>query len=101
MFSPGPVTVKTYVESVKLVNKNGPPDVPGEGHFIYYLDVLPPVTLGESAIPQTGQYVMSTDRSYTWPNLTSGEHVLAVQIVSNNNTPLRYPTAVRVYITVK
>jgi hypothetical protein len=101
VFAPGPVTVKAYVESVKLVDKSGPPNVPGEGHLIYYLDVLPPVTMGESAIPKTGQYIVSTDLNYTWPDLASGEHLLAVQLVTNNNTPMRYPSAVRVNITVK
>jgi hypothetical protein len=101
VFPPGFVTVRAYVENFNLVDKVGQANVPGEGHLIYYLDVLPPVTMGESAIPASGTYVISTTLSYTWENLTPGDHILAVQAVNNDNTPLRYPSAVRVYITIK
>jgi hypothetical protein len=101
VLAPGPVTVKVWVENLNLVDKVGQSNVPGEGHLIYYLDVLPPVKMGEPATTAAGTYVVSTNTNYTWPNLTSGKHTLAVQVVNNDNTPIRYPSAVRVYVTVK
>ena len=100
-FPPGPVTVKVWVESFDLVDKVGQPNVPGEGHLIYYLDALPPVQTATPAITDTGTYVVSTDTIYTWPNIAAGEHTLAVQAVNNDNSPINAPTAVRVHITVK
>ena len=100
-FAAGPVTVKVFVENIELVDKAGQDNVPGEGHLIYYLDVAPPVEMGQTAIPSSGDYVVSTETSYTWPDLSQGEHVLAVQVVNNDNTPIRYPSAVGVNITVK
>jgi len=101
VFPPGSVTVRAYVENFNLVDKVGQANVPGEGHLIYYLDVLPPVAMNESAIPGSGAYAISTSLSYTWENLAAGDHILAVQAVNNDDTPIRYPSAVRVYVTIK
>ena len=100
-FSPGPITVHAYVESVNLVDKAGQPNVPGEGHLIYYLDVNPPVVTGITATTASGTFVTSTKLSYTWPQVGSGEHILAVQLVNNDNTPMRAPSASWIKITVK
>jgi hypothetical protein len=99
--SSGPITVKVYVESVKLVDKIGQSNVPGEGHLIYYLDADPPVSTGITATPSTGTFAMSTELSHTWDNVAPGEHILAVQVLNNDNTPMRAPSAVWVKITVK
>jgi hypothetical protein len=101
IFSPGPVTVRAYVESVKLVDKVGQPNVAGEGHLIYYLDVTPPVVTGIHATTASGTFVASTELSYTWPQVGPGEHVLAIQLVNNDNTPMRAPSAIWVRITVR
>jgi len=100
-FSPGPVTVKVWVESFNLVDKVGQANMPGEGHLIYYLDAMPPVKTATPATTATGTYVISTQKNYTWPNIAAGEHILAVQAVNNDNSPIRAPSAVRVNITVK
>jgi hypothetical protein len=100
-FAPGPVKVKVYTENIKLVDKAGQSNVPGEGHLIYYLDVALPVYTGASAVPAAGAYKISTETSYTWADLPAGEHQLAVQLVNNDNTPIRYPSAVYVNITIE
>ena len=97
----GPITVKAYVESVKLVDKIGQSNVPGEGHLIYYLDASPPISIGITATPTAGTFAMSTELSHTWDNVAAGEHILAIQVVNNDNTPMRAPSAVWVKITVK
>lgn len=97
----GPITVKTYVENLALVDKAGQANVPGEGHLVYYLDEVPPVERLQTAITADGTYAISMDTRYTWPNVPPGDHILGVQIVNNDNTVMWSPSAVRVYITVK
>jgi hypothetical protein len=101
VFSSGPVTVKAFTSNVKLVDKAGQDNIPGEGHLVYYLDVIPPTSWDTSAIPDEGTYAESIDLSHVWSDLAPGPHVLAVQVVTNNNTPIRYPSAVSVNITMK
>ncbi|APV44425.1 hypothetical protein Dform_01090 [Dehalogenimonas formicexedens] len=97
----GDITIKAYVESVDLVDKVGQENVPGEGHLIYYLDVMPPVVTSAAAIPGSGQYATSSQLSYIWLNVQPGEHILAVQVVNNDNTPMENYSAVWITITVK
>jgi len=84
----GNVTVEVEVENFTLVEPTGQPNVPGEGHIHYYLDALPLENPDEPAIPESGEYAVSTNTSYTWENVTAGEHILAVQLVNNDHTPL-------------
>jgi hypothetical protein len=100
-FDPGSVTIKVWTENITLVDKVGQANAPGEGHLIYYLDAAPPVKTGITATTAQGTFVYSTDKTYTWDNLTSGPHTLAVQLVNNDNTPVRAPSAVRVDITIR
>ncbi|WP_292364188.1 hypothetical protein, partial [Methanoculleus sp. UBA208] len=60
----------------------------GEGHLHYYLDAPVPTNASAPAIPETGEYVVSANTSYTWENVTAGEHNLSVQLVNNDHTPL-------------
>jgi hypothetical protein len=99
--SAGTVDIRTYVERLKLVDGNGQPNTPGEGHIIYYLDVTPSLEPGKSALAGEGTYAISTDTTYTWDNLASGRHTFWVQLVNNDDTPLTPPQAVRVYVTVE
>ncbi len=85
---PGDVTVKIKVSKFTIVNKIGQPNVPGEGHVIYYLDVTPPTAPGKAAVTAANTYVETADTSYTWPNLAAGNHTLSVQLVNNDGTPL-------------
>jgi hypothetical protein len=94
------INVRTYVENFNLVKKIGQNPAFGEGHIIYYLDVTPPLIKGNSALTQEGSYVVSTQKSYIWHNVTPGSHNLWVQLVNNNDTCLEPAAAVRVPINV-
>ncbi|WP_332450214.1 fasciclin domain-containing protein, partial [Methanoculleus sp.] len=84
----GNVTVSVNVTNFTLVEPAGQPNAPGEGHLHYYLDAVVPTNESEPAIPATGGYVISTNLTHTWENVTAGEHNLSVQAVNNDHTPL-------------
>ena len=84
----GNVTVEVNLTNFTLVEPTGQPNAPGEGHLHYYLDAPIPTNASAPAIPETGGYVISTNLSYTWENVTPGEHNLSVQVVHNDHTPL-------------
>lgn len=95
------VSIRIYVERLSLVDESGPPNIPGEGHLVYYLDVTPPLEAGKSALTGEGTCAVSTATTYKWDNLKPGRHIFWVQLVNNDNTPLTPPQAVRVYVTVE
>jgi len=84
----GNVTVTVNLTNFTPVEPTGQPNAPGEGHLHYYLDAPVPTNESAPAIPETGGYVISTNTSYTWENVTPGEHNLSVQLVNNDHTPL-------------
>ncbi len=84
----GNVTVEVNLTNFTLVEPTGQPNAPGEGHLHYYLDAVVPTNASAPAIPETGGYVISTNTSYTWENVTPGEHNFSVQVVHNDHTPL-------------
>ena len=84
----GNVTVSVNVTNFTLVEPTGQPNAPGEGHLHYYLDAVVPTNESEPAIPETGGYVISTNLTHTWENVTAGAHNLSVQAVNNDHTPL-------------
>ncbi|WP_221056356.1 cupredoxin domain-containing protein [Methanoculleus chikugoensis] len=84
----GNVTVSVNVTNFTLVAPTGQPNVPGEGHLHYYLDAVVPTNASAPAIPKTGGYVISTNLSHTWENVTPGAHNFSVQAVNNDHTPL-------------
>ncbi len=84
----GNVTVSVNVTNFTLVEPTGQPNAPGEGHLHYYLDAVVPTNESEPAIPETGGYVISTNLTHTWENVTAGEHNFSVQAVNNDHTPL-------------
>ena len=96
----GDITIKTFVEYFKLVDKSGQANQPAEGHIMFYIDVTPPVTKGDSALTAAGTYFVTTNTSYTWSNVQPGNHTFWVQLVNNDNTPLEPAAAVRVPVTV-
>jgi hypothetical protein len=87
-FAPGKVTVSVQVTGIDLVNKPGQPNVAGEGHIHYFLDVDPPTAPGQPAVTTPGSYAATADTSYTWTNVPSGQHKLSVELVNNDHTPL-------------
>ncbi|WP_442919434.1 cupredoxin domain-containing protein, partial [Methanoculleus sp.] len=84
----GNVTVSVNVTNFTLVEPTGQANAAGEGHLHYYLDAPVPTNASAPAIPETGGYVVSANTSYTWENVTAGEHNLSVQVVNNDHTPI-------------
>jgi plastocyanin len=84
----GNVTVAVNLTNFTLVEPTGQPNAPGEGHLHYYLDAVVPTNASAPAIPETGGYVISTNTSYTWENVTAGAHNFSVQVVNNDHTPI-------------
>jgi hypothetical protein len=111
--APGPVTITTYVQNFMLVDGAGNTSTknvvefdqfdhtPPEGQIVYYMDVTPPLTDNATALTATGTYHTSIDTAYTWENVPPGQHVFWAQLVDKDVTPLRPPSAVRVYVTVQ
>ncbi len=97
----GNVTVEVNVTNFALVEPTGQANAAGEGHLHYYLDAPMPTNESEPAIPETGGYVVSANTSYTWENVTAGEHNLSVQLVNNDHTPLIPLTFETVNITAQ
>lgn len=96
----GDVTIRTFVEYFKLVDKIGEINQLGQGHIVYYMDVNPPVVKGELALTDKDTFFTTTDTSHLWKNVPPGSHVFWVQLVNNDNTPLEPPAAVRVPVTI-
>ena len=84
----GNVTVTVDLTNFTLVEPAGQANAPGEGHLHYYLDAPIPTNASAPAIPRTGGYVVSTNTSYTWENVTPGAHNFSVQVVNNDHTPI-------------
>ncbi|MDD4567465.1 amicyanin [Methanoculleus chikugoensis] len=84
----GNVTVSVNVTNFTLVEPTGQVNAPGEGHLHYYLDAPVPMNASEPAIPPTGGYVISTNLTHTWENVTPGAHNFSVQVVNNDHTPI-------------
>jgi hypothetical protein len=88
---PGDIAVTIKVTNFSIVNKIGQPNISGEGHVIYYLDVIPPANAGKSATGTAGTFFETADPSYTWKNVAAGDHTVSVQLVNNDGTSLSPP----------
>ncbi len=97
----GDVTVNLVVSNFNLADKIGQPSKPGEGHIIYYLDVTAPTTAGQPALTDAGTYAETAQTSYTWHNVAPGMHLLSVQLVNNDSTPLNPPIVSKEYVLVQ
>jgi hypothetical protein len=85
----GNVTVTVVVKNFKLVNKLGQKDVAGEGHINYFMDVPVPTSPGITT------FVPTPDTSWTWQNVTTGQHNFSIQLSNNDYSrviPLAYAT---------
>jgi len=88
------------VSNFNLVDKLGQPNVAGEGHIHYFMDVTAPTTPGQPAVTTPGTYVATTATSYTWKNVGGGPHTFAAELVNNNHTPLVPPVVATVSETI-
>jgi hypothetical protein len=87
----GDIIVNIVISNFKVVDKIGQTATPGEGHIVYYLDSAPLTTAGQPATQATGLFADSIATTYTWHNVTAGMHLLSVQLVNNDDTPLSPP----------
>jgi hypothetical protein len=86
------INVITDVLNFKVfADKIGQPSAPGEGHFIYYFNVTPPMTPGKPALTEEGTYAITADSITSWLGVLPGEYLVWVQLVNNDNTPLEPP----------
>jgi hypothetical protein len=87
----GNITVIISVTHFSIVDKLGEANARGEGHVHYYLDATSiPTADGVSAIPANGTYAAWAPvpgTSYTFANVTPGQHTFTVQLVNNDHTP--------------
>ena len=97
---PGNVAVTVQVANFKLVEKQGQPAVAGEGHIHYFLDVDAPTTPGQPAVPPNGSWAHTANTSYTFTNVTGGQHKISVELVNNDHTPLVPPVVAAVNFLV-
>ena len=85
------ITIEVSVRNFNLVEKAGQPNTAGEGHIHYFLDVNPPSNPGQPAVTAAGTWAHGTVTSHSWTNLTDGPHMLAAELVNNDETPLSPP----------
>jgi outer membrane protein assembly factor BamB len=97
---PGNITVTVQVSNLNLVNKLGQANVAGEGHIMYYSDVVPPTDAGKPATTAAGTFAAAADTTYTWTNVAAGTHTFWVQLVNNDNTPLTPPAFAKAVVVV-
>jgi len=70
-------------------NQTAPQNVAGQGHFIYYMDIDPPVV--GTINTTTGSSAAGYTKSYLWQNVQPGFHTFSVMLVNNDGTPLSPP----------
>jgi hypothetical protein len=97
---PGVIIIAVKVSNF-IINKEdmGSVSRDGEGHLIYYIDEDPPKDQGKLATTKTS--IASADLSYLWKTVTEGQHTFSVQLVNNDDTPLKIPVITKVNINVK
>ncbi len=93
-------TVTVAVENFQLVDALGGSNVPGEGHLHYFLDAEAPTSPGVPAIPATGRYAPTANTTYTWTDVPGGYHIVAVELVNNDHTPLVPPATDTITVIV-
>lgn len=88
------VRVSLQVSGFQVSQRIGQPNIPGEGHIIYYL-VEPQTFPNLAAYTASGTHTAGTSTlTYTWENYNYniGEYwILAAQLVNNDDTPLNPP----------
>lgn len=84
----GNIAVTAQVTNFSVVDKQGQPNISGEGHLHFYLDVAAPTAAGQPAVPPSGVWAHVSGTTYTFPNVAAGTHTISVQLVNNNHTPV-------------
>lgn len=94
------IAVTVAVNNFNIVDKQGQANVPGEGHIHFYLDVAAPTAAGIPAIPTGGTWAHVATTSYTFNNVDTGSHTIAVELVNNDHTPLVPPVVSNISVNV-
>ncbi len=94
------VTISVDVTNFELVEMLGEDTVEGQGHIHYFMDVMPPTTPGEPAITEPGTYAATANMSYTWSNVTEGQHTFYALLANNDHTAVQPPVWDSVNVTV-
>ena len=98
----GNVVLTAEVTGFRLVDMIGTPPKPGEGHLVFYVGVdYVPTEPGRLAYTTPGTFAVSTEPTYTWPNLSPGKYGIAVQLVNNDDSALQPPVTAMATITVQ
>jgi hypothetical protein len=58
------------------------------GDVVYYLDVIPPLAEGQSALTADGTYQSTFETTVLWKDLSPGMHTFSAQLVKPDQTPL-------------
>jgi hypothetical protein len=95
----GTVLVTVVVRNFSVVDRIGEQNKPGEGHIVYFKDVIPPTIPGLSVKTQPGTFQISANTSCTWYNVSLDTHTFAIELVNNDNTPLSPPVIDAVDVT--
>jgi hypothetical protein len=69
-------------------------------HLHYYLDAILPTASSQPAIPATGAWASSAKTMHEWSITGAGLHVLAVQLVTQDDRPLNPPVVAAVVVQV-
>jgi len=92
--------VDVQVSNFALVGKLGQPNVAGQGHIHYFLDVTAPTTPGQPAVTGPGSYVATAATGCIWLGVAAGTHTLSVELVNNDHTPLVPPVVAKITVIV-
>ncbi|MCL5073972.1 MAG: hypothetical protein M1308_24230 [Actinobacteria bacterium] len=97
---PGIIIISLKVSNFVISKKDmGSVNRDGEGHLIYYIDEDPPIEQGKPAVTETA--IVSADTMHIWKTVTEGRHSFSVQLVNNDDTPLKIPVIAKVDVEVK
>ncbi|HWQ19665.1 MAG TPA: hypothetical protein VN455_07790 [Methanotrichaceae archaeon] len=94
------VTVSVKVQNLHLTDNTSNANMTGEGHIHYFMDVTAPTARGKPAVTAPGTWVMASNTSYTWKNVSQGMHNFSAELVNNDRTPLSPPVVDNINVMV-
>lgn len=92
------VTVAANVDNINLVQPSGR-NVAGNGHLVFLMDTIPPKAAGQTvSVSNKSNSYVTNQTTYTWKNVTPGNHSFSVVLLNNDNTTLNPAINDTVYI---
>ncbi len=93
------VTVTAAVDNINLVQPAGK-NAAGNGHLVFLMDTKAPTAAGQTVSASNRSLMYATNQTtYTWTNVTPGNHSFSVVLVNNDNTTLNPAINDTVWIT--